>query len=34
MCLCDDGELVGMGCVVGDGGLFLFVVDIVVVFVW
>ena len=33
-CLRVDGELVGMGRVVGDGGLFLFVVDIAVAPAW
>jgi GNAT superfamily N-acetyltransferase len=30
VCVRDDGELIGMGRVVGDGGLFLWVVDIAV----
>jgi GNAT superfamily N-acetyltransferase len=34
VCLRHDGELVGMGRVVGDGGLFLFVVDIAVAPAW
>ena len=34
VCLRDDGELVGMGRVVGDGGLFLFVVDMAVTPAW
>lgn len=34
VCLRHDGELVGMGRVVGDGGLFLFVVDIAVTPAW
>ncbi|HET6433917.1 GNAT family N-acetyltransferase [Dyella sp.] len=33
-CLRHQGELVGMGRVVGDGGLFLFVVDIAVTPAW
>jgi GNAT superfamily N-acetyltransferase len=34
VCVRVDGELVGMGRVVGDGGLFLFVVDIAVEPAW
>lgn len=34
VCLRREGELVGMGRVVGDGGLFLFVVDIAVAPAW
>lgn len=34
VCVRADGELVGMGRVVGDGGLFLFVVDIAVAPAW
>lgn len=34
VCLRHAGELVGMGRVVGDGGLFLFVVDIAVAPAW
>ncbi len=34
VCLRHEGELVGMGRVVGDGGLFLFVVDIAVTPAW
>ncbi len=34
ICLRYEGELVGMGRVVGDGGLFLFVVDIAVAPLW
>lgn len=34
VCLRDEGELVGMGRVVGDGGLFLFLVDIAVAPDW
>src|SRR5690348_17640627 len=34
VCVRCDGELVGMGRVVGDGGLFLFVVDIAVAPAW
>lgn len=34
VCLRHDGELVGMGRIVGDGGLFLFVVDIAVAPAW
>jgi GNAT superfamily N-acetyltransferase len=34
VCVRVDGELVGMGRVVGDGGLFLFVVDIAVAPAW
>ena len=34
VCVRDQGELVGMGRVVGDGGLFLFVVDIAVAPAW
>jgi GNAT superfamily N-acetyltransferase len=34
VCVRADGELVGMGRVVGDGGLFLFVVDIAVTPAW
>nr|WP_199038539.1 GNAT family N-acetyltransferase [Dyella sp. ASV24] len=34
VCVRFDGALVGMGRVVGDGGLFLFVVDIAVVPAW
>ncbi|AND68002.1 hypothetical protein ATSB10_05480 [Dyella thiooxydans] len=34
VCLRHGGELVGMGRVVGDGGLFLFVVDIAVTPAW
>ena len=34
VCLRHEGELIGMGRVVGDGGLFLFVVDIAVTPAW
>jgi len=34
VCVRHDGELIGMGRVVGDGGLFLFVVDIAVAPSW
>lgn len=34
VCVRRDGELIGMGRVVGDGGLFLFVVDIAVTPAW
>lgn len=34
VCVRHDGELIGMGRVVGDGGLFLFVVDIAVTPTW
>lgn len=34
VCVRADGELIGMGRVVGDGGLFLFVVDIAVAPAW
>lgn len=34
VCVRVDGELIGMGRVVGDGGLFLFVVDIAVAPAW
>ncbi|QNK00844.1 GNAT family N-acetyltransferase [Dyella telluris] len=34
VCVRHDGELVGMGRIVGDGGLFLFVVDIAVTPAW
>jgi len=34
VCVRHDGELIGMGRVVGDGGLFLFVVDIAVAPAW
>ena len=34
VCVRRDGELIGMGRVVGDGGLFLFVVDIAVAPAW
>jgi len=34
VCVRIDGELIGMGRVVGDGGLFLFVVDIAVTPAW
>jgi len=34
VCVRIDGELIGMGRVVGDGGLFLFVVDIAVAPAW
>lgn len=34
VCIRHDGELIGMGRVVGDGGLFLFVVDIAVAPAW
>jgi len=34
VCVRHDGELIGMGRVVGDGGLFLFVVDIAVTPAW
>jgi GNAT superfamily N-acetyltransferase len=34
LCVRVDGELIGMGRVVGDGGLFLFVVDIAVAPAW
>lgn len=34
VCVRHEGELIGMGRVVGDGGLFLFVVDIAVTPVW
>lgn len=34
VCLRQHGELIGMGRVVGDGGLFLFVVDIAVAPAW
>jgi GNAT superfamily N-acetyltransferase len=34
VCVRADGELIGMGRVVGDGGLFLFVVDIAVTPRW
>lgn len=34
VCVRHEGELIGMGRVVGDGGLFLFVVDIAVAPAW
>ncbi len=34
VCVREDGELIGMGRVVGDGGLFLWVVDIAVAPAW
>lgn len=34
VCVRLDGELIGMGRIVGDGGLFLFVVDIAVTPAW
>ena len=34
VCVRHDGELIGMGRIVGDGGLFLFVVDIAVAPAW
>jgi GNAT superfamily N-acetyltransferase len=34
VCVRHEGELIGMGRVVGDGGLFLFVVDIAVTPAW
>ncbi|WP_109125984.1 GNAT family N-acetyltransferase [Dyella sp. C11] len=34
VCVRHDGELIGMGRVVGDGGLFLFVVDMAVTPAW
>ncbi|AIF47719.1 GNAT family N-acetyltransferase [Dyella japonica] len=34
VCVRHDGELIGMGRIVGDGGLFLFVVDIAVTPAW
>lgn len=34
VCVRADGELIGMGRVVGDGGLFLFVVDVAVAPAW
>lgn len=34
VCVRDGGKLIGMGRVVGDGGLFLFVVDIAVTPAW
>lgn len=34
VCVRDGGELIGMGRIVGDGGLFLFVVDIAVAPAW